>query len=40
MSEKIKEKVAVFCGSKAGNDPSFLEDAAVLGRLLDRKSVV
>jgi uncharacterized protein (TIGR00730 family) len=34
MSEKIKETVAVFCGSKAGNDPGFMESAAILGRLL------
>ena len=34
MPEKIKETVAVFCGSKSGNDPNFIESAALLGKLL------
>lgn len=34
MSEIIKETVAVFCGSKPGNDPGFMESAAILGKLL------
>ena len=34
MSERIRQTVAVFCGSKTGNDPDFMQNAAVLGRLL------
>lgn len=34
MSEKIKQTVAVFCGSKPGNDPDYVASAATLGKLL------
>lgn len=34
MSDHPKPIVAVFCGSKTGNDPQFIQDAAELGDLL------
>lgn len=34
MADHQKPIVAVFCGSKSGTDPQFVQDAADLGRLL------
>lgn len=34
MPEHLNPIVAVFCGSKTGNDPQFVQDAANLGELL------